>query len=94
MLEESDLLIVRQPFGLHGSIRKENDDARTNDDGDEAEGKEHGSPSSKLGIRAHVLEAKRYNTANDLAEAETKVPEREARSRLRLGIPLTADEHQ
>lgn len=94
MLQQSNLLLVRQPTSLHGGVGKEEESSETDHDGDEAENNKHGAPPSKRSSRAHMLEAIRNETTNNLAKTQTQVPKRKTRGLLGLGVPLAADEHQ
>lgn len=94
MLQQGNLLGVAQPAGLHGRVRDEEDGADANGDGQAAEDDEHDAPAGKARAGSDMLEAVGDGAAEDLAEAETEVPEGEARGLLRLGVPLGADEHQ
>lgn len=92
VLEQGHLFADRQPLGLHRRIGDEQDDREANDDGQAAEGDKHNAPAGQGGGGRDVLEAVRDDAADDLAEAEAEVPERETRSLLRLGVPLAADD--
>lgn len=94
VLEKGELLDIRKPFSLHRSVGQEKDDGKTSDDGNAAEDYKHGAPSRQSGIGSNMLEAIRDSTTQNLAETETKVPKREARSLLRLCVPVAANEHE
>lgn len=94
VLQQGNLLIVRHPLSLHRGVRKKDDDARADDDGDQTESQKHSAPSRETSVGAHVLEAKRHKTTDDLTETQTKIPEGEARRRLGFSVPHTADNHQ
>ena len=94
MLEQRNLLGIGQPAGLHGCVGEEEESAQAEDDRQAAKHDKHDAPASKTRAGRNVLEAVRNGAADDLAKAETQVPEGEARGLFGLGVPLAADEHQ
>lgn len=94
MLQQSNLLVVRKPGGLHGSVRQEEEGRETNDNSDTSQDDKHDTPASEASAGGDMLEAVRNGTTKDLAQAQAEIPEREARSLLRFCIPLAANEHQ
>ena len=94
VLEQGNLLTRRQPPSLHGCVREEQEGAETNEHSDATQSHKHDTPASKRGTGTNVLEAKRHSTSDNLAQAQTEIPEGKPRSLLRLGVPLAADEHQ
>lgn len=93
MLQESDFLSIGQPLGLHRGVGDEEQNADADENGDDTEGDEHDAPASEAGA-GDVLEAVGDGAADDLAEAQSEVPEGEARGGLGLGVVLAADEHE
>ena len=92
MVQEGSLLGVGQKAGGHGGIRKDEESGETDHDRETAKEDEHDPPA--LERRVNLLEAPAHEATNNLAYAKATVPEAEAGSLLRFGVPLTADEHQ
>lgn len=97
VFQQCNLLAIRQPRRLHGRVRDEEERNCTNSNSDAAEDDKHGPPPGERGrrrTRDDVLEAIGHEAADDLAEAEPEVPEREPGRLLRLCVPLTADQQE
>ncbi len=94
VLEQRDLLVVAQPAGLHGGVGEEEHGAGADQYGQAAQHDEHDPPAGEGVAGSDMLEAPGHETTEDLADTETQVPEGEAGSLLRLGVPSAADEEQ
>lgn len=93
VLEESALLGVGHPWGLHRAVRDAKVDEATDDDGDAAENDEHDAPIGDGGV-GDVLKTEGGEGTQDLAQTDAAVPQSEAGGLFGLGVPLTADDHE
>lgn len=94
MLQQRPLLNLRQELCFHRRIRQDPNRRNTNNHSNKSQDDEHDLPSLKRSIRSNMLECKRHESTNDLAESETAVPDGETRCLLRLRVPLRGDEHE
>lgn len=94
VLQQGNFLAIGEPLCLHGRVGDEEEDGETDEDGYDSKDDKHDAPAGEGSTLGNVLEGIGHSTTKDLAQAETKVPEGEARSLLGLGVPLAANQHE
>jgi hypothetical protein len=65
VLQQSDLLVLRQPFGLDGGIRNKEEGQGAHDGSNQTQNEEHNAPSLQRRM-VNMLERERDNTTQDL----------------------------
>ena len=93
MLEQGGLLLFGQEARLHGAVWNDKVGRDAGHASDSAQDDKHGLPAGEIGV-LDMLEAERDEAADDLSQAQARVPDAESRRLLGLGVPLAADEHQ